>query len=217
MNERKARIWFGATALVVFFGLVVQLFVVADLETGFFDTRAERVLNVFAFFTIQSNIILGLTCLLLAIDPDRSSTVFRVLRLTGVVAIAITGVVYHSALSHLIDLESWALVADNATHTIAPVMGVAGWLMFGPRGQASAWIVWLSAVFPVGWCLFTLIRGAIIDWYPYPFIDVGALGYAKVFANCVWIAVLYVGVASAARVLDRWLERVGRVPDPERG
>jgi hypothetical protein len=217
VNERKARIWFGATAFVVFFGLVVQLFVVADLEAGFFDTRAERVLNVFAFFTIQSNIILGATCLLLALDPHRSSTVFRVLRLTGVVAIAITGVVYHSALADLVDLESWALVADHATHTIAPVMGVAGWLMFGPRGQTSARVVWLSAVFPVGWCIFTLIRGAIIDWYPYPFIDVGDLGYARVFVNGVWIAVLYLGVASAARVLDRWLVRVSQIADPERG
>lgn len=217
MNERNARIWFGVTALVVFFGLVVQLLVVADLETGFFDSRLERVLNVFAFFTIQSNVVLGVTCLLLALDPDRSSELFRVVRLTGVVAIAITGVVYHSALAQLTDLESWALVADHATHTVAPVMGVAGWLMFGPRGQASARIVWLSAIFPVCWSAFTLIRGAIIDWYPYPFIDAGGLGYAKVFVNCVWVAVLYLGVASACRVLDRWLARVNRSTEPERG
>jgi len=217
MNERTARIWFGATAFVVFFGLVVQLFVVADLETGFFDTTTERVLNVFAFFTIQSNIILGVTCLLLALDPRRSSLVFRVFRLTGLVAITITGVVYHSALAHLVELDSWALVADHATHTISPIMGVAGWLMFGPRGLTSARVVWLSAVFPVAWCFFTLIRGAIIDWYPYPFIDVGALGYGKVFVNCVWIALLYLGVAAAVHTFDRWLARVGRVPEPERG
>src|SRR6266571_1200941 len=38
----------------------------------------------------------------------------------------------------------------------------------------------LSLLFPVCWLIFTLIRGAVIGWYPYPFIDVTRLGYAKV-------------------------------------
>lgn len=213
----RARAWFGATALIVFLGLVVQLLVVADRTGGSFDSSAKRVLNVFAFFTIQSNIIVGITCLLLALNGDRSSTVFRVFRLTGVVAITITGVVYHSVLAKLLDLESWALVADHALHTVAPVMAVVGWLMYGPRGLISRRVVWLSLIFPVGWCLFTLIRGEIVGFYPYPFIDVGVLGYGKVFVNCLWIAVLYLGLAAGARVLDGWLDRVSKVGEPAAG
>jgi hypothetical protein len=81
--------------------------------------------------------------------------------------------------------------------------------MYGPRRLTSRRIVWLAVSFPVAWCLFTLIRGELVGWYPYPFIDVGALGYGKALVNCVWVAVLYVGVAAGLATLDGWLTRVG--------
>ncbi len=43
-----------------------------------------------ACFTILSNTIVGVTSLLLALNPYRRSTVFRVFRLMGLVAITIT-------------------------------------------------------------------------------------------------------------------------------
>jgi hypothetical protein len=214
----KARAWFGLTALAVVFGLVVQLIVTADASEGaFFGSAVGRTLNVFVFFTIQSNIIVGVTCLLLWLDPNRSSTLFDTLRLTGVVAITITGVVYHAVLRGLFDLETWVLVADNVLHTIVPIAAVVGWLVWGPRGKTSSRIVKLSVIFPVCWLAFTLIRGAILDFYPYPFVDVDRLGYGKVLINCVWVAVLYLGVAAGANVLDGWLTRLRTVmPAPER-
>lgn len=47
----------------------------------FGDSPLARTLNQFAFFTIQSNLIVGGTSLLLAIRPNRTSTVFSVFRL----------------------------------------------------------------------------------------------------------------------------------------
>jgi hypothetical protein len=207
VNATRARIWFGLTAAVVAFGIIVQEFVTANSVAGHFQTPLTRALNVFAFFTVQSNLIVGATCLLLAVNPNRSSTVFRVFRLTGVVAITITGVVYHAVLRQLFDLESWALVADNALHTVVPALAVLGWLIYGPRGQTSRRIARLSVIFPVCWLLFTLIRGEIVGFYPYPFVDVATLGYARVLINCVWISALYLGLAVGATALDGRLDR----------
>ena len=204
----KARAWFSGTAAAVAFGLIVQIAVAANARAGFFDSATARGLNVLVFFTIQSNIIVGVSSLLLAVRQERPSTSFSVLRLTGVVAITITGLVYHAVLRNLFDLESWGLVADNVLHTIVPVMAVAGWLMFGPRDRMSQRIARIAVIFPVIWLGFTLVRGEIVGFYPYPFIDVGRLGYAKVAINCVWLAILYFGVASAFVALDRWLGRV---------
>ena len=212
--DAKGRWWFGLTALAVLVGLVVQVLVTADLETGFFDTPTKRALNVFVFFTIQSNIIVGVTSLLLALNPARASTAFRVARLTGIVAITITFVVFHAVLKKLLDLKSWALVADNLLHTVVPVLAVSGWLVFGPRGLASRRVLWWSLIFPVAWCVFTLIRGELVGWYPYPFIDAGVLGYGKVLVNGVWIAVLYLGVAAALTTFDGWLTRVRAAAPP---
>jgi len=182
--------------------------VAVHAKEGVFHTAAGRAFNVFCFFTVQSNLIVGVTSLLLALKPNRSSTMFRAFRLTGIVAITVTGLVYHAVLSRLLDLESWALVADNLLHTVVPVLAVVGWLMFGPRGLTSRRITWLSAIFPVAWLIFTLIRGPIVHFYPYPFVDVIHLGYARVLVNCVWVAVLYLGLAAAFAALDRWLGRL---------
>lgn len=216
--DTKGRWWFALTALAVLVGLVVQVLVAADLRTGFFDTPAKRALNVFVFFTIQSNVIVGVTSLLLALNPARTSTVFRVARLTGVVAIAITFVVFHVAIAHLFEFESWSLVADRILHAIVPILAVVGWLMYGPRGLAPRRVMWLSLVFPVAWCVFTLIRGELVGWYPYHFIDVGVLGYAKVAVNCLWVAVLYLGVAAGLSTFDGWLARfAARADEPAPG
>jgi hypothetical protein len=185
----------------------VQVIVAANAEGVSFHTPVTRGLNVFVFFTIQSNLIVGATSLLLWMDPSRSSTVFKVFRLTGVVAIAITGIVFHAVLKHLLDLESWALVADNILHTVVPILAVALWLMYGPRGLTSRNVVRLSVLFPVCWLVFTLIRGEIVGFYPYPFVDVASLGYVRALINCVWVSALYLGVAAGATALDGRLLR----------
>jgi hypothetical protein len=207
VEPASGRTWFGLTALLVLSGIIVQVIVTADAEGVAFHTPLTRGLNVFAFFTIQANLIVGATSLLLWLDPSRSSTVFKVFRLTGIVAIAITGIVFHAVLKHLLDLESWALVADNILHTVVPILSVALWLIYGPRGLTSRRIMWLSVLFPVSWLVFTLIRGEIVGFYPYPFVNVAALGYVRVLINCVWVSVLYLGVAAGATALDGRLVR----------
>lgn len=216
MTPRWARAWFGATALCVLVGVVISAITAANNSVGHFHPAAARVANTFAFFTIDSNLLVGLGALLLALRMDRASMPFEVLRLTGLVAITITGIVFHVALAQSLDLKSWDAVGNELVHTVVPIMAVVGWLLIGPRGLVSARVTWLSLIFPVCWLSFTLIRGAIIGWYPYPFIDVTQLGYGRAALNCVWVAILMLGLAAAATVVDRRLgpdqPRTGRRP-----
>jgi hypothetical protein len=206
---KGARAWFAATALAALAGIVIQLPVTAGIRNGFFSSTPARVLNVFAYFTVESNLIVAVTCLLLALRPVRASPVFAAARLTGIVAITITGIVYHVALAKLLDLNSWALVADQLLHTVVPVLAVTGWLAFGPRGLATLRTAAWALVFPVAWLGFTLVRGALIGWYPYPFIDVTTLGYGRALANTGWVALVFFGIAAGAAALDRRLRPAG--------
>ena len=206
MAAKWARWWFLVTALCVVAGVMLSVYT-AVTGRGHFRTGAERGFNTFAFFTVQSNLIVGATTLLLAINPVRTSTVFRTFRLIGVVAITLTGVVYHVALASVLELNGVHQLGNQLVHTVVPILTVVGWLMFGPRGLTSARIAWLSLVFPACWLTFTLIRGAVIHWYPYPFIDVTTLGYAKVVLNCVWVSVLLLGLAGGATAADGGLSR----------
>ncbi len=201
------RVWFGLTALVVLVGLVVQIVVTAQATGGRFPDLGPRLFNLFCFFTILSNVLVLATNALLAIRPDRPSTLFRTLRLDGVLAIAVTGVVFHTVLKGLHELSGAAAFADFLLHTASPVLCVVGWLAFGPRGAITSRIIGWSIVFPLAWLGFTLVRGAIIDYYPYPFVDVTDLGYARVAINCLVISVLFLALAAGALQLDRLMAR----------
>jgi hypothetical protein len=134
MPTARSRIWFGVTALCVAGGVLISVFTAAQNSTGHFSTPVERAFNTLVFFTIQSNLIVGVTVLLLALKPERSSPAFGVCRLIGVVAITVTGVVYHVALAGLFDLQGWDQLGNQLVHTVVPIMAVVGWLAFGPRG-----------------------------------------------------------------------------------
>ncbi len=223
MGSRWARAWFAATAACVLAGVVLQMVlawrnnmpvVVATGESlqTFGGSPLGRALNVFAFFTVQSNLIAGATCLLLALDPDRASTAFRAFRLTGLVAISVTGIVYHVALDNLLELDTWALVADRLLHLVVPILTVVGWVAFGPRGLTSPRITRLTVLYPLAYMLFTAIRGSLSsNWYPYPFANVHVLGYLRVVLNGAWICLLFIALAAAATWLDTRLQRTDRV------
>lgn len=207
MSGKWARVWFGTTAACVLAGVLISAVTAANNAGGHFHPALARAANAFAFFTIQSNLLVGLAALLLALRFERPSTAFAVLRLSGLVAITITGVVFHAVLAQTLDLKSWDAVGNELVHTVVPVMAIVGWLLTGPRKLVSARIAWLSLIFPVCWLAFTLIRGALVRWYPYPFIDVTQLGYGRAAANCVWVALLALGLAGGATVLDTRLAR----------
>lgn len=196
-----ARVFFGLTAACVVVGLGIQVPVTAN-TAGHFATPLDRVLNLFTFFTTVSNIIVGVTCLLLALRPAIDSTAFRVFRLAGVLQIFVTGIVYHVALSDLVEMGKWASIANQFVHTIVPILAVLGWLIFGPRGRITPRIVWFSTLVPIAWLAFTMIRGHFIDWYPYPFLDATAEGYVTVSINIVIVAVMFLAFAAGANLLD---------------
>jgi hypothetical protein len=211
MDQRWARPWFALTAVCVLAGLVIQIPITATSRTAFGGSALNQVFNIFAYFTIQSNVIVGVTCLLLAIDLNRTSFVFAVFRLIGLVAITVTFVVFHVALSRLLDLDTWAQAANQFQHTVVPIMTIIGWLAFGPRGLTSARVARLTVLFPLAYMAFTVIRGPLSsDFYPYPFADVHALGYPRVVVNAFWVSLLFVGVAAGATFLDR---RLASSPD----
>jgi len=205
------RAWFLLTAFVVVVAIVVQVPASVVETGGFFDVPLYRGLNVFAFFTIQSNLLVAVSALLTSLQPDVDTLLRRVIRLTALVAISVTGVVYHAVLAGLVEMSRAAAFADLLVHTVVPLMAVLGWAAFGPRGRTDWRVVGLSVVFPVAWLAVTLVRGPLVGgFWPYPFVDVDELGWAQVLLNCGAVAMLFVGLAGAAHGLDGVLCRRAR-------
>jgi hypothetical protein len=115
------------------------------------------------------------------------------------------------------DMDRWADFSGVLLHRIVPIVGVLGWLIYGPRGLTSHRLAALMMLFPADYMVFVLIRGATDGWYPYPFADVNSLGYGRVTGNAFWISVLFFAFAMGAHALDQALARRGvgeRPPAP---
>ena len=159
--------------------------------------------NFFSFFTIQSNII-GVAALfaLVLVPRARRSALFDGARSAAVLCMAITGVVFALLLAGLQeDLQTTIPWVDFVVHKLMPVVLVADWLVDPPRHRLPRWAVlaWLS--YPLAWVGYTLVRGEVVDWYPYPFVDVSKIGYDGVLGRSV---VLAIGFAAAGAAL-LWL------------
>lgn len=131
---------------------------------------------------------------------------FSVFRLTGLVGITVTFIIFNTILDRHLHLHSWIFVANLLQHIVVPIMTVAGWLVFGPRRLTSRRIAIMTSIFPVAYITFTLIRGPLaLNWYPYPFVDVGSLGYFRVAINSLLIAIMFLAISAAATWLDKRL------------
>ncbi|MEV6448902.1 Pr6Pr family membrane protein [Amycolatopsis sp. NPDC051716] len=199
-SEKFTPAWFAVTAVVALAGLVTQVVATVSAPDG-------RVANLFCFFTIDSNLLVVLTSALVALGRARGR-LFTVLWLDALAGIIVTGIVYQVALAGRYDLHGLPLFSDTMLHKVTPALFVLGWLLAGPRGALTWRTVWWSLLYPLAWLAFTLPRGAVTGFYPYPFVDAGALGYGQVALNCVFIGLFFTALAAAALLYDRRFTRL---------
>jgi hypothetical protein len=214
-DPRFARLWHGAVAALVVLAIVMQVVIALqvsgpapEVPTGVLrGTHAfGRVVRVFSFFTIQSNLLCGFAALTLALNPHRDGPIWRAVRLASLFGITVTGIVYSAVLADMYEPSSLgASIVNLIVHYIVPIMVVLGWFLFGPRPRIERRTVVWSLAFPVLWTIYTLIRGAAVHWYPYPFVDADTLGYGKVAVNAVLVVVLLAAVSGAFAYGDRRL------------
>lgn len=207
-----ARWWHLLTAVVATFALVLQTVLVwqghSVLDEVDPPALGERLVRLVGYFTILSNALIAYVAWTLALGRDSDTTMWRLLRLDGLIGITVTFVVVQLLLKGLIELDGADLLADNLLHVVVPALAVIGWLVFGPRHRVRRSDLLPALAFPIAWLVYTMIRGAIVDWYPYPFLDAGERGYAAVALTCVGIAVLFVGLAALAWKGDERLARM---------
>lgn len=99
------------------------------------------------------------------------------------VYIVFVGIAYNILLRHLWTPHGYRALLNESLHSLIPLLCAAYWLLFVPRFplRARDRLAWL--VYPLGYLAITLWRGRETDFYPYPFIDVGQLGYTHVLVN----------------------------------
>lgn len=206
-TQRLARPWHLLTAVVTWAALILQLILVLKGGRVLDESVAPaplgtRLIRLISYFTILSNLLVAITATTLAAGQNSYPRWWRVVRLNAIVGIVITGLVHWFFLRPLLNLSGADYLADKMLHVVIPLVAVIGWVAFGPRGKADRSLLLPSLIYPVGWLAYTLVRGAVADWYPYPFLDVNLHGYPRALLACAAVAVLLLALTWAAIRLD---------------
>jgi hypothetical protein len=201
------RLALGLNAVVAAVGLTIKFAEAATTADPQFPTVLGRVANELCYFTIESNLIVVAVCVALCWRPQRWSWVAGAPRLTGLVCITVTGVVYYAVLAGDQHYVGIAKVGDVLAHFVSPLLYIGTWLV-GRRGLMVRSDVGRALAFPILWIALTLVRGSIIHIYPYGFVDVAANGYVAVIVTIV-VMLAAAGAMAAAAVWFDQRRRVG--------
>lgn len=176
------RISFGLLAL---FAIAIQL--IRTTQNG------NSAANFFSFFTIESNILAAIVLLIVgfgALAGAKAYRTFAFIRGAATLYMVMTGIVFALLLSGLEQrLQVTIPWVNIVLHYIMPVVMLVDWLLFPPKfrfsfGQTLFWLI-----FPLAYLVYSLIRGSLIGWYPYPFLDVSQIGWVSVIVMSVVIAI----------------------------
>lgn len=186
---RIVRVFFGLLGLSALITEVIVL-----LSEGVF-----KPVNFFSFFTVLSNIFAASLLIYLGFTKKPSQKT-EVIRGAVTLYMLMTGVIFAFLLASLEGVRLTATPWDNVVlHYIMPIVVVGDWFLHPPKKRLSARVVALWVVFPIAYVIYTLIRGSIVSWYPYPFFNPNLTSYVQVLATSAIIAVFVIGAAFVIR------------------
>ncbi len=211
-QNRLSRYVAMAIALLAWYGLLLQLYVVIVTARSTGAPVATAIVNYFSYFTITTNLLLAMV-LTLALQPEASALHRFCARPTVqsaiAVFIAIVGIVYSIALRHVWDPEGLQKIADVVLHDAAPVLYVLYWLLFVRKDELQFRDVPAWLAYPAIYTVYSMIRGALTGRYPYHFLDAAVLGYPRTALNIVVLIAAFLGVSCLAVAIGRWMPRKG--------
>lgn len=221
MNPERQRFVFAAVAVCalvgVFLSLVVALFDLGAGPSGIAGLFGEngsgvggligRLGDYLFYFTTDSNILVAVVFSVLAVTGTQRGPRFQTVFFSALLMILITGVVYGVVLRGGVERQGIDVIANLFVHYLTPLAAVVGWAIAGPFGWIRLRLIPAVLVLPVLWLIATLIRGAIIDEYPYDFLNVVEYGYGSVLVNVLAVVVLAALLCGVFLAIDRMRRR----------
>lgn len=194
----------AALAIVAWSALLLQLYL--SIELAFSNGRGvlHGTLAFLAYFTVLTNLFVALAASLPlvagATGPGRFFAKPEVLG-CAITSIVMVGAGYHVLLRNAWSPQGLQLLADYLLHYVVPLCALAYWVVFAPRIRIGALAPLAWCIYPVAYFIYALIRGELSGMYPYYFIDVAKIGFAKVLANSAAMLVAFLLVGMAVRFI----------------
>jgi hypothetical protein len=183
--------------------------VIDRMSNGVF--RADE---YFSYVTVQSSILAGIVFVIASYrmwNWTRDSEAFSVARLSVTGFAVIVAVVYNLMLrdvapNPLDEGYVWPTIPNEILHVWGPILILIDWIWSRRFVRlAPRTLRWLL-VYPVLWISFTVVRGYLDGWWPYPFLDPNEP--AGVLGMIIYLVVILVFFMSVSWGL--WLLRTDK-------
>lgn len=182
-------------AVIAWVGVLLQLWLSINLALTNGKAVVDGIVIYFGYFTVLTNLFVALVATLPLIANGSSlgnyfsKPVVLGSATTSIIMVLIT---YHFLLRNVWQPQGLQLIVDIVMHYVVPVLTLAYWLIFSPRSNLSilAPITW--CLYPLSYLIYVLVRGELLESYPYYFIDVTKIGYEKVLLNSFGLLVAFI-------------------------
>jgi len=184
------------------------------IQEGAFGGFVSSTITYLSYFTILTNILVGLAFTAPLLSAENKLRHFfnrQAVRAAIALYITVVMVVYWALLASIHNPVGLSAVANVGLHLVVPIWYILDWLFFAAKDKMSFKRIPFWILYPLGYGIYTIIRGAITGVYPYPFMNVTELGMGQVFINMLGFTAFYALGAAAFIALGRWL---GKPKDP---
>ncbi len=152
------------------------------------------------FFTVITNLIVAVAMTFEVMGKRLPPFVLG----GATISILLVGIVYMTLLRGLVELSGGALLADTLLHKVSPVAMTLWWLFFAPRARLKSSAPFGGQPTRCFISLYAIARGQAGDRYPYPFMDVGKLGWPQTLINAGGIAMAFLLAGFLLVWIDSW-------------
>lgn len=193
------------------FGMLGLSAVITEIST-LLERNQFAPANFFSYFTIESNIfaICIFFSTLLLVKPSKKQRIYmQLLRGASVLYMVMTGVIFAVLLAGIEGATLTAVPWDNIVlHYIMPVAVLVDWLIDTPKSRITFRQAWVWLLFPIFYVIYSLIRGAIVGWYPYPFLNPAPQGYPAIIMTAMLLALGVIAASWALCLTTRNTRRI---------
>lgn len=159
-------------------------------------------LNFFSYFTILANAIAGSVLLVgayVGMKQLAPPSWYDRARGAATLYMAVVGLVFVTLLRN-VDLGGLLPWINIVHHYLMPVAVVADWLLVPPTHRPTWVDLLLFLTFPLAYVTYSLLRGALVGWYPYPFFNPALVGgYGVVLQYVIGMLITFVAVGWGLR------------------
>ncbi len=171
---------------------------------------SNNIANTISYFTVLTNLLIAISLSVTLLFPLTKVGHFfskPIVQASLTSCIIIVCIIYNFALRSLWIQPVPEFIYNNILHVLTPILYLIRWIIYVPKGK----LLWSDSIrsllYPFTYLIYTLIRGGLVNWYPYFFIDLRKLNYLEAGENIFLVLILFLMTGVIMTFIDKIINK----------